>query len=347
MKTAFYDASGWHYETVDPTGGNGVSLALDAAGYPRMSYGTNAGQLTYAYRNSSGWHIESVAAGSFSQTSLAVDGSGYAHISAYDAANADLVYARQDAAGWHSEVVDNNGSVGLSNSLAVTAAGQAMISYYDAGNRDLKLAVRQSGPPPTATPLPLPKIGYAAYANTAPIIDGNLADWPALQGVLLDRWQAVDYGGVVTSAADLSATCYSQWSTTHLYVGCLVSDDALVADSGTEWWKDDTIEVVYDGRNDNQSYGPDDHKYEMRIDGGFSDYTNPVNPNVIAAYRPRTGGYSVELAIPLAELGVPAFQANQVIGFNIGLIDDDNGGEAEGWLGWSGNTFRHAEFAGT
>ena len=203
-----------------------------------------------------------------------------------------------------------------------------------------------SAVPSEPTPTPLPKVGYAAYTNSPPTIDGNLADWPALQGVLLDRWQAVDYGGIVTSAADASALCYSQWSTTHLYAGCLVSDDALVADSGTEWWKDDTIEVVYDGRNDNQSYGPDDHKYEMRIDGGFSDYTNPVTPSVIAAYRPRSGGYSVELAIPLAELGVPAFQGNQVIGFNIGLIDDDNGGEAEGWLGWSGNTFRHAELCG-
>lgn len=71
-----------------------------------------------------------------------------------------------------------------------------------------------------------------------------------------------------------------------------------------------------------------------------------MHPDVFVAYRPQAGGYSVELVIPLAELGISALQANQIIGFNIGLIDDDNGREAEGWLGWSGNTWRHAELCG-
>jgi hypothetical protein len=324
----------WQVEVVDPAGGGDMSLALDAAGRPRMSY-VGAGQLRYATRDPGGWRIVNVATGSFAQTSLALDADGYAHISAYDAANADLVYAWQDAAGWHVEVVDSQGAVGQGNSLALNAAGQAVISYYDASNGDLKLAVRQFA-----------KAGAAARTHTPPTIDGNLSDWPALPGVLVDSWNALDYGGVIGGAADASARCFHQWTATHLYAACRVEDDALVADSGAQWWKDDTLELVLDGLNDNQSSGADDHKYELRIDGGFSDYTAPAHPAVAFALRPRLGGYEVELAIPAAQLGAIPMQANRVIGLNIGLIDDDTGGEADGWLGWSGNTWRRAHLCG-
>jgi microcystin-dependent protein len=334
VKMAFRDANGWHYEIVDPVGGRDVSLELNAAGRPRMSY-VGAGQLRYATRDPGGWRVVNVAAGSFAQTSLALDTNGYAHISAYDVANADLVYAWQDAAGWHVEAVDSQGAVGQGNSLALNAAGQAMISYYDASNGDLKLAVRQ-----------LPKSAVAAHTYTPPTIDGDLSDWPAPPGVLVDIWNALDYGGLISDPADASARCFHQWTATHLYAACRVDDDALVADSGEEWWKDDTVELVIDGLNDNQSYGADDHKYELRIDGGFSDYTAPALPTVAFALRTRPGGYAVELAIPAAQLGAIPMQASRVIGLNIGLIDDDDRGEADGWLGWSGNTWRHAELCG-
>jgi len=54
----------------------------------------------------------------------------------------------------------------------------------------------------------------------------------------------------------------------------------------------------------------------------------------------------MELAIPAAQLGAAPMQAGRVIGLNIGLIDDDTGGDAEGWLGWSGNTWRRADLCG-
>jgi hypothetical protein len=334
LKVAFHDASGWRYEVVDPIDGGDISLALDVAGQPHMSY-AGSGYLKYATRDPGGWRVVNVAAGSFAQTSLALDADGYARISAYDAANADLVYAWQDAAGWHVEVVDSLGDIGQGNSLALNAAGQALISYYDASNGDLKLAVRQFA-----------KAGAAAHTHVPPTIDGNLADWPALSGVLVDSWNALDYGGLISSAADASARCFHQWTATHLYAACQVDDDALVADSGAQWWKDDTLELVLDGLNDNQSYGADDHKYELRIDGGFSDYTAPAHPAVAFALRPRPGGYNVELAIPAAQLGAVPMQAGRVIGLNIGLIDDDTGDDAEGWLGWSGNTWRRADLCG-
>ena len=351
IKVAFHDAAGWHYETVNTDGPrHDVFLALDSNGYPHLSYLAGDDALRYARRTASGWQVETVEAGDLYAIALALDENDLPHISYQDASSGQK-YAYRDGSGWHTEVVDGSGGWGAGNSIAVDSQGTVYITYYDAVNRDLLLAVRSSQPltptpTPTRTPTPLPKIGTAYRTYSPPTIDGNLFDWPSLPSVLLDRWNAVDYGGIITSAADGSAICTSQWTDTHLYAGCFIRDDALVADSGAEWWKDDTLELVYDGRNDNQSYGPDDHKVEMRIDGAFTDYKSPPHPGVVAAYHPQPGGYSVELAISLAELGVPALQPNQVIGFNIGLIDDDTGGEAEGWLGWSGNTFRHAELCG-
>jgi hypothetical protein len=147
VKLARRTEGGWLVEVVDPAGGRSVALALDAAGNPRLSYASNTGQLKYAVRIPSGWQIETVAAGVFAQTSLALDATGRAHISAYDTANADLVYARQSPAGWRAEVVAGRGDVGRGSSLALWASGQVLISFYDASTRDLMLAVQRAGPP--------------------------------------------------------------------------------------------------------------------------------------------------------------------------------------------------------
>ncbi len=154
VKVASYDTDGWRFEIVDAAGGSDVSLMLDASGSPRLSYANLTGDLMHAYRNAQGWHAERVATGVFQETSLAIDSSGYSHISAYDATHANLIYAYQNVAGWHMETVESSGQVGLGNSLALDAADQPIISFHDAVTGDLKLAVRETGPAPTATATP-------------------------------------------------------------------------------------------------------------------------------------------------------------------------------------------------
>ncbi len=59
VKIALRDASGWRYEAVDPAGGGNVSLALDAAGRPHVSY-AGSGHLRYATRDPGGWRVVNV-----------------------------------------------------------------------------------------------------------------------------------------------------------------------------------------------------------------------------------------------------------------------------------------------
>lgn len=191
-----------------------------------------------------------------------------------------------------------------------------------------------------ATPTPEPGIFRAYRALTPPVIDGDFADWPLLGGLVLNIDTAFSFNGSFASYADGSTTCWSQWNDTTLFVACDVLDDLLFADS-TNIWLDDTIELAFDGRNDNirfcgTVYCPDDHKYELRVDGAVRDNDLPVHQGVVGVVVQRLGGYRLEIAIPWAEFDSGPFMAGKVMGFNLGLIDDDDGGGTEGHLYWRG-----------
>ena len=142
------NGSDWDIETVDSEGRVGwyTSLALDASGYPHISYfeSTPNYDLKYTYQDVSGWHIETVDSDGIAglSTSLALDGSGYPHIGYFG--NNELKYAYQDASGWHIETVDSEGRVGYYTSLSLDGSGYPHISYFDFTNYDLKYACRNA-----------------------------------------------------------------------------------------------------------------------------------------------------------------------------------------------------------
>lgn len=196
------------------------------------------------------------------------------------------------------------------------------------------------GPTPTPTPTPAPPQPpsivnmdlMAPYVEQTMAIDGNLDDWPAGATALLDR----DTAGYVhprsnPDPADASARLRVAWDRTGLYIGAVITDSQQVADS-SDIWRDDSIEVSIDGAHDEEAGGADDHQFTVAVDGRLTDFGAGTVSGATVAVKKRADRYTVELFVPLAALGVPSLSSDQVLGFNFGLHDDDDGGDWDSYL---------------
>ena len=149
LRYAYRDAGGWHITVVQTTHVTigYSSLALDADGYPHISYkfyNYSPAELRHAYLDAGGWHIETVEQAEINNaTSIALDSDGYPHI-AYPAAG-QLKYAFQDAGGWHITTVTEEANTVGDLSMALDAANYPHISYYEETNQDLKVAYLDAG----------------------------------------------------------------------------------------------------------------------------------------------------------------------------------------------------------
>ena len=171
---------------------------------------------------------------------------------------------------------------------------------------------------------------------STPQIDGNLADWPAGESIELNRSTAFSFLGGIAGLNDLSAVIRSGWDENTLYFAIEVRDDVLVTDS-TDVWRDDGVEMGLDGLYDRYAWGTDDHQYTVVADGRRTDRGVPTD-SISAGVLTYGGGYNIEVAIPILQLipGVPI--SGTVMGFTIGLHDDDDGGNWDAYLIWEGTT---------
>jgi hypothetical protein len=145
VKHAWRDASGWHSEKVAKEGRYSfISLALDAAGGPHVSYFNDVldddDTLEYAWHDGKGWRTQVVDvsehAGQY--VSLALSGEDRPSISYLNDYGNDLKYAWHDGTAWHVRVLD---SVNLKyTSLAVDGLGRPHVSYYDGTQGILRYA---------------------------------------------------------------------------------------------------------------------------------------------------------------------------------------------------------------
>jgi hypothetical protein len=169
---------------------------------------------------------------------------------------------------------------------------------------------------------------------TPPIIDGLSGDWPFGNTIDLSRATAYSFSGVIDSPADLSAVIRSGWDEQWLYLLIEVSDDRIVADS-IDVWRDDGVEIGLDGLHDQTAWGWDDHQYTLVVDGRMTD-RSVATQKLAAAVLQYQGGYNIEVGIPIAQLIPGSPISGTVVGLTIGLHDDDDGGNWDGYLIWQG-----------
>jgi hypothetical protein len=175
---------------------------------------------------------------------------------------------------------------------------------------------------------------HCVSLSAPPVIDGQLSDWPAAESIQLTRYTAYSFVGTIDDTNDLSALIRSGWDDQHVYFAIQVTDDVLVADS-TDVWRDDGVEIGLDGLNDDYAWGWDDHQYTVVVDGRQADRSTPTSDITSAVYQ-YDGGYNVEVSIPMSKLISGSPISGTVMGFTIGLHDDDDGGSWDAYLIWQG-----------
>jgi endo-1,4-beta-xylanase len=196
-----------------------------------------------------------------------------------------------------------------------------------------------------------------AFPNTV-ILDGKLND----QAWVSAPWHTIDEEGTQPAEDPADALCSfaavadSEW----LYVAFRVNDDIIVTGEvmGADMWGDDSVEIYIDANNaETETYEGDDSQITIgavnmelkNIEapelGGTGD---GPNTGTQAAVVKSADGWVVEAAVPLKndkwEI-VPA--DNKIIGFNIHLNDDDDGGDRDHKLIWSLNDVDDASWENT
>lgn len=173
------------------------------------------------------------------------------------------------------------------------------------------------------------------HASTAPIIDG----------VMESAWndttaQAISnlISGSVSGGNDLSGSFRMMWDTNNLYLLAEITDDVQQNDSGSQQWKDDSVELYIDANDDNLSdFGATDYQYSFVWNGAsvtVKESKNNATAGVSAARVATANGYLMEVSVPWSTLQQMAVIEGALVGVDVQVNDDDDGGTRDGKLSW-------------
>lgn len=195
---------------------------------------------------------------------------------------------------------------------------------------------------PTTAPNPSTQVS-SSRLNTAPTIDGNLADWPALTTYrsaftvyTVGSWDGSD---------DVEATWRLGWDNSNLYVAVEVTDNLHVqTQTGNQIFKGDGVDLQIDTNRSNDSAGlnldnfqinlspgnfsdipPSAFRFQGTADGGILDA--PGGHHVTVAAQKTAAGYIIEAAIPWSDLNFTP-SVGSVLGLALNVNDNDQAGQA-------------------
>lgn len=163
---------------------------------------------------------------------------------------------------------------------------------------------------------------------------------PTIDGTKEAIWAGSEYdienliNGSVSSSNDLSGYWTSLWDSTNLYFFAEITDDAKVND-GTTWYNDDCIEIYIDADNSKSTtYDSNDYQYTFKWnDTTPGEQKHSATTGVSYSMVSISGGYAFEAKIPWSTLGITPV-ADSLIGLDIHVNDDDDGGDRDGKKSW-------------
>ncbi len=171
----------------------------------------------------------------------------------------------------------------------------------------------------------------ALFSSSLPIIDGNLTE----SGWNLSKSISKCVNDVCPG--NNTATFGTLWDANYLYVGVKVVDASVIFDPTKQFWDTDAIEIFVDGDN---IRNPADGSYDSNTKQYILRYGDPNDvvlekstwipvtvsgSGVIFKSKLTNDGYTMEVAIPWARIGVSAPSVGSAIGFDVGYDDNDGG----------------------
>ena len=251
---------------------------------------------------------------------------------------------------------------------------QADISFSDTGSNSHE-KVFFGKAPPTPPPFDETKTQLALPLPEPPVIDGVIdldggESWIWAGGGPGESWRAEfdesmtdgirggaigDKGAPPRDKQDLGIRMFAGYDADNFYIGVKVQDDNFFSDSADEeskngsTWHDDAVEIFIDGDNSNLDTR-DTSGNNPKVVGTGGQYVISVNN----AYREQEagnpgygedeawyalvttgdGGYDAEFRISMDTIGNP--NPGEVIGFTVGVNDDNDGGVRERQILWVG-----------
>jgi len=178
-----------------------------------------------------------------------------------------------------------------------------------------------------------------------PVLDGNIDQlW------YFSTEQAIatsQVGTAPSSPEDCSGTWRALWNGENLYVLVIVNDEALLNDTPASLWQDDSVEVYVDGDNSKgSSVDTNDHQYTFRWNTEVEAPTAIHNgePSLVGveyAVATTDNGYLFEIKLPWMSIMGEQPTPGQLIGFDVWINDDDDGGATResqvSWYSTDGN----------
>ncbi|MCM3746596.1 fibronectin type III domain-containing protein [Paenibacillus pasadenensis] len=225
------------------------------------------------------------------------------------------------------EVYNGSTLAGTVTSTTYTVTGLAADSAYSFTVRAKDAAGNVSA---ASAPLAVTTDPYLVGAKktlAAVTVDGALNE---------SMWSMVKQANkAIIGSPDNTAQFGVLWDNNYLYVGVEVADGNLYNTSVLPYY-DDSVEIYIDGNhNKGSAYDSHDRQYVKGWNDSALWEQKGKTTGVLHGWAAKSGGYSVELAIPWSELGVTP-SAGMTIGFDVAGNDTDNGSGRQSQLMWAG-----------
>ena len=194
-------------------------------------------------------------------------------------------------------------------------------------------------------------LGKRVFGSLYPI---QLASAPLSFDGTLDALAAAPYvdlsDALAAAGSDNRATARVTWDATGLYAGFDVADAALAVNEGGvdgEVWDGDGVEIMIHLGAPATALSLSDYHVLANASGDVTDERGAswgwdrswnLAPRRVAVVRKPSGGYTAEMAISWADLGIAAPPAGTLIGLDLAHNDVDVAGTMPKQVDWAGLT---------